>query len=182
MTIETTRLLLRPFTDADAADLYEYAKDPRVGPQAGWQPHKSVAESLEVIHSVFGTGRDMAIELKETGKVIGSAGFMDAHRTELPGPDDEIGYALSPAYWGQGLMPEAVRALQDYGFREMGLETIWCCHYDFNDKSHRVIEKCGFRYRSTVQQWVEAMGEEWTNMQYAITRAEWQALREREEG
>jgi len=116
MTLETERLILRPFTERDAEDLYEYAQDSRVGPAAGWPPHKSVAESREIITTVFSAEDTFAVVDKPTGKVIGSAGFVHRHRAELPGPDDEIGYALNPDYWGRGLIPEAVRELLWYGF------------------------------------------------------------------
>ena len=178
--LETARLVLRPFTEADAADLYAYAGDPRVGPPAGWQPHGSVEESREIIRTVFSDPLAMALELKETGRVIGSAGFVDRHRAELPGPDGEIGYALSPVYWGRGLMPEAVNELLRFGFEELGLETVWCGHYDFNHKSRRVVEKCGFRYILTERTFAERMGEERTELHYALTRAEW--LRRRASG
>ena len=53
MQLETKRTILRPFTEADAPDLFAYAKDPRVGPIAGWKPHESVEESREIIRTVF---------------------------------------------------------------------------------------------------------------------------------
>ena len=66
--METDRILLRPWRDSDAGSLYKYASDPEVGPRAGWPPHKSVAESLEIIRTVFGDATNTwAIELKETG-------------------------------------------------------------------------------------------------------------------
>ena len=173
--LETRRLILRPFRDSDAADVFDYARDPRVGPAAGWPPHKSPAESLEIIRTVFAAPGTAAVVLKETGRVVGSAGFVGRHRTELPGPDDEIGYALHPGCWGMGLMPEAVEELLRYGFEELGLRTIWCGHYDFNDRSRRVVEKCGFRWRLTDRTWVELMGEERTELHYALTKEEWQA-------
>lgn len=176
MRLETERLTLRPFTQEDAADLYEYAKDPWVGPAAGWQPHKSVEESREIIGSVFSAPNVFAVVDKPSGKVIGSAGFVGRHQSLLPGPDDEIGYALSPDFWGRGLMPEAVRELLRYGFEELGLATVWCGHYDFNDKSRRVVEKCGFIYRFTDKTWAEWMEEERTELHYALTREEWQRL------
>lgn len=176
MTLETARLLLRPFTQADAPDLYEYARDPRVGPAAGWLPHKSLAESREIISSVFSAPNTFAVVDKPSGRAIGSAGFVGRHQTLLPGPDDEIGYALNPDFWGRGLMPEAVRELLRYGFEELGLQAIWCGHYDFNDKSRRVVEKCGFLYRFTDKSWVELMNEERTELHYALTREEWQRL------
>lgn len=176
MRLETERLILRPFTEADASDLYEYAQDPRVGPAAGWPPHKSVDESREIIGSVFSAPNTFAVVDKLSGKVIGSAGFVGRHQALLPGPDDEIGYALNPDFWGRGLIPEAVRELLRYGFEELGLSAIWCGHYDFNDKSRRVVEKCGFIHRFTDRTWVELMGEECTELHYALTREEWQSL------
>lgn len=172
---ETERLLLRPFTDNDAADVYEYAKSPLVGPAAGWPPHKSRAESLEIIRTVFAAPGVAAVVLKESGKVIGSAGFTGRHRTELPGPDDEIGYALNPDYWGRGLIPEAVLALLPYGFQTLGLETIWCGYYEGNQKSRRVIEKCGFLYRFSREADVPLMGERRLEHHYALTKGEWEA-------
>ena len=61
----------------------------------------------------------------------------------------EIGYVLNPKYWGNGYMPEAVNALLNYAFNELKLDLIWCCHFDFNNNSKRVIEKCGFNYKFT---------------------------------
>ncbi len=175
MILETKRLLLRPFEDADAADLYAYAKDPRVGPDAGWPPHKSLAESREIIATVFAAPNVFALVDKPTDKVIGSAGFVGRHQTLLPGPDDEIGYALSPAFWGRGLVPEAVEELLRYGFEDLRLAAIWCGHYDYNARSRRVVEKCGFRYLFTAKTYVELMGEERTELHYALTKEEWQA-------
>ena len=168
--LETARLVLRPFRDGDAADLYEYARDPDVGPIAGWPAHQSEDESREVIRTVFAHPHVFAVELKETGKVIGSAGFVGGHRTELPGPDDEIGYCLSPAYWGRGLMPEVVKELIRYGFGTLGLRTIWCDHYDGNTKSRRVIEKCGFVYRFSEVTRVALMDEDRLTHFYALER------------
>lgn len=173
--LETERLILRPFTEEDAEDLFTYASDPRVGPPAGWQPHGSVEESREIIRTVFSDPLAMAVVLKETGRVIGSAGFVDRHRAELPGPDGEIGYAISPDYWGRGLIPEAVEELLRFGFEELGLETIWCGYFDFNGKSRRVVEKCGFRYMLTDRTFVDLIGEEQTELHYALTREEWAA-------
>lgn len=174
--IKTARLILRPWRAEDADDLYEYAKDPRVGPIAGWPAHKSRDESLQIISTVFAAPHVFAMELKECGKVVGSVGYTDSHRTELPTPDDEVGYCLNPAYWGRGLMPEAVREVLRYGFQEMGLATAWCAHYEGNDKSKRVIEKCGIRYRFSQETDVDLMEERRMTHFYATTQEEWKAL------
>ena len=101
--LETERTILRPFTLNDAADVYAYCKDPRVGPIAGWKPHESEEESREIIRTVFSAPDVFAVMDRETGRVIGSAGFVTPHREEAhEGRSMEIGYALSPDYWGRG--------------------------------------------------------------------------------
>lgn len=175
MNLETARLSLRPFHDSDAADLYEYAKDPQVGPIAGWPVHRSLEESREIIRTVFAAPDVYAVVEKQSGKVIGSAGFVGGHYPELPEPSDEIGYALSPAYWGRGLIPEAVEELLRYGFEQLGLAAIWCNHYDGNRKSRRVIEKCGFVYRFSRETEVALMNQRRLTHFYALTKEEWQS-------
>ena len=92
--LETPRLILRPFREEDAADVFDYARDPRVGPWAGWPVHKSVEESREIIKTVFTKPWDLAIVDRESGRVIGSGGLTDRHRDILPGANDEIGYMV----------------------------------------------------------------------------------------
>ena len=181
MILETPRLTLRSFLDRDAEDVYAYAKDPRVGPAAGWPPHTSVENSLEIIRTVFSAPNVFALVDKQSAAVIGSAGFVGRHRTELPGPDEELGYALSPQFWGRGLMSEAARELIRFGFEDLGLHTIWCNHYDGNERSRRVIEACGFCHQFSQEEAVELMGERRMTHYYALSREEWaarQAVRE----
>lgn len=64
MKLETPRLILRPWQDSDAADLYQVAKDARVGPIAGWPPHSSVEHSAEIIQTVFKQPEVYALELR----------------------------------------------------------------------------------------------------------------------
>ena len=175
MILKTPRLILRPFLDRDAEDVYAYAKDPRVGPAAGWPPHTSVENSLEIIRTVFSAPNVFALVDKQSAAVIGSAGFVGRHRTELPGPDEELGYALSPQFWGRGLMSEAARELIRFGFEDLGLHTIWCNHYDGNERSRRVIEACGFCHQFSQEEAVELMGERRMTHYYALSREEWAA-------
>ena len=91
MNLKTRRLLLRPFQESDAADLYEYAKDPRVGPAAGWRPHGSVEESLRIIHTVFSAPNVFALVERSGGHVVGAVGFVGRPRDE-EGRSDELGY------------------------------------------------------------------------------------------
>ena len=108
MILETNRLILRPWREDDAEDLYTYAGDPEVGPPAGWPPHTSVENSREIIRTVLSNPETYAVCLKENGKPIGSIGF---HRNDLAEADDEyeLGYWIGKPFWGQGLIPEASR-------------------------------------------------------------------------
>ena len=118
MIFETERLILRPWEEADAESLYEYAKDDRVGPAAGWPVHTSVENSREVIRGVLSEPWTFAVCLKEDNKAIGSVGLMigKASNLDIPETEGEIGYWIGVPFWGQGLIPEAVRALIRYGF------------------------------------------------------------------
>ena len=102
MRLETDRLILRSWYDSDAEELYKYAQNPQVGPVAGWPPHQSVEESLEIIRTVFSYPETYAIVLKETGKPIGCIGLKTGNATDLTERDDEceLGYWLGVPYWG----------------------------------------------------------------------------------
>ena len=94
MTIETERLILRPWRESDAAALFKYAGDPDVGPIAGWPPHKSVEDSLEVIRTVFAAPEVYAVVLKDTGEPVGSCGIMFSdglHSADMQRGEAEIG-------------------------------------------------------------------------------------------
>ena len=75
MELSTPRLHLRPFRESDAEDLFDYARDIRVGPIAGWPPHESIEESRRIIATVFAKEGVFAMEDKASGRVIGSVGF-----------------------------------------------------------------------------------------------------------
>lgn len=151
MILETERLILRPWEDSDAEDLYEYAKDPRVGPNAGWPVHRSTEDSLKIIRTVLSAPETYAVCLREDGRAVGSVGLMIGKASGLGIPDSEgeIGYWIGVPFWGKGLIPEAVREIIRHAFVDIGLERLWCCHYDGNEKSKRCMEKCGFRYHHT---------------------------------
>lgn len=151
MILHTERLTLRPWCEADANSLFEYAKDPEVGPIAGWPAHKSVEESLDVIKNVF-TGKECyAICEKENNVAIGAIELKLNGHTDMTERDDEceLGYWLGKKFWGRGYMPEAAKELLRRGFVELGMTTIWCGYYDGNEKSKRVQEKVGFVYHHT---------------------------------
>lgn len=176
LILETERLILRPWQETDAESLYEYAKDPLVGPIAGWPPHTSVENSLKVIQNVLSAPDTYAVILKETRKPVGSIGLMIGENSNLNISNDEseIGYWIGVPYWGQGLIPEAVRELLRYGFEDLCLTKIWCGYFEGNEKSRRVQEKCGFIYHHTNKDihW-ELMNDIRTEHITCLTKEEW---------
>lgn len=160
--LETERLLLRPWRDSDAADLYEVAKDARVGPAAGWPPHKSVEQSRTIIRNVLRFPENYAIVLKETGAVIGSIGLLTQGHTNLPLQKDEgeLGAWIGVPYWGNEYVVEAAKALMKHGFEDLGLSRIYGANFEGNKKSERLQEKLGFRYRRTIEDYYVAQLDE----------------------
>ena len=173
MEFQTERLILRPWEESDAESCYEYAKDPRVGPIAGWPVHTSVENSREIIKTVLSAGETYAVVLKSTGEAVGSIGLMIGGASNVTTSDEEgeIGYWIGVPFWGRGLIPEAVQELLRHGFEDLGLKKIWCGYFDGNEKSKRVQEKCGFRYHHTNKdvRW-ELMGDIRTEHISLLTR------------
>ena len=174
--LETSRLILRPWQEADAESLYKYAKDPAVGPVAGWPPHASVEHSREIIRTVFSEPETYAVVLKETGEPVGSAGIMRGdgmHSADMQADEAEIGYWIGVPYWGKGMIPEAVRCLLRRCFADLGVSAVWCGFYDGNRQSQRVMEKCGLTYHHTETGKVSPLGDVRTEHFMRITAEEW---------
>ncbi len=154
MVLNTERLMLRKWTEADAESLFEYAKDPEVGPIAGWPPHKNEDESLNVIKNVFNGAECYAICEKGNNEAIGAIELKLNGSTDMTDRDDEceLGYWLGKPFWGKGYMPEATREIIRHAFEELGMTTIWCGYYEGNYKSKRVQEKLGFIYHHTCEE------------------------------
>lgn len=181
MELTTERLLLRPWKKSDAESLYEFAKDPAVGPIAGWPVHTSVENSREIIRDILSAEETYAVCLKEDGKPVGSIGLMigSASNLDLSDTEAEIGYWIGKKFWGMGLIPEAVKELLRRGFEELKLEKIWCGYFDGNIKSKRVQEKCGFIYHHTNKDIkCELINEIRTEHVTCMSRDEWQCENE----
>lgn len=153
--IETERLLLRPIIEDDARAMFEYCRNENVGPNAGWKPHESLEETREVMEAVF-LNQDFVfgMVLKETGVLFGSVGL-------IPDPKRQnknvkmIGYAIGEDYWGKGFATEAALAMLHLGFGDLELELISGYCYPFNERSKKVLKKCGFTYEGCLR-----LGEE----------------------
>ncbi len=159
--LKSERLILRKWTEDDVDSLFEYAGDPDVGPVAGWMPHKSKEESLDVIRNVLCGEECYAICEKDNNKAIGAIELIPYGISDLAKQDDEceLGYWLGKPFWGKGYMSEAGRKLLRHGFEDLGMMTIWCGYYDGNLKSERVQEKLGFQYHHSEKMSVPLIGE-----------------------
>lgn len=178
MTMETERLVLRPWGDADAGDLFAYASDPAVGPAAGWPAHTSVEESLGTIRGVLGEPEQYAICPKPHNRAIGAVGLkLAGHTSMTDAPDEcELGFWLGKPFWGRGIMPEAVRAILRHAFQDLQMACVWAGYYDGNHNSRRVQDKCGFVYQRTIPNVdVPLLHEVRTEHVTRLTRADWRA-------
>ncbi len=181
-TLTTERLILTPWqvTMEDAEGLYAYAKHPEVGPNAGWAPHESVEQSLEIIRDLFAPSMSWAIREKD-GTIVGHISLDDDKRREDVN-SREMGYNLAFECWGKGYMTEAAKAVMDYGFEELGLVVMSICTGPDNKRSQRVIEKCGFKFEGIQRRAYHIYngtpeGFDRDNLVFSIIREEWQELR-----
>lgn len=146
--LKTERLLIRPWRQSDLDDFYSYASVDGVGQMAGWKPHESKEESKIILDMFISHKKTFALEYQ--GKVIGSVGIEKYNESHFPEFENkkcrEIGYVLSKEYWGQGLMPEALKEVIRFLFENANLDVIFCGHFLWNEQSHRVQEKSGFKH------------------------------------
>ena len=147
-TIETERLILRRFTVEDAQDMYDnWASDPEVTRFLTWPAHSSVEVTKSLLSDwvtryANGDYFNWVMEYKETHAAIGNISVVRLNEdTEAA----DMGYCMSRAYWGRGMMPEALKAVMDYLFDVVGLNRVAACHDVNNPKSGRVMDKVGMK-------------------------------------
>lgn len=176
MPLETERLILRPWREADAESLYEYAKDPDIGPIAGWPPHTSVEHSRNVISKFLSKPETYAVCLKSGNKAVGSISLFspDEANMNISGNECELGFWIGKPFWGNGYIPEAAKRLIRHGFEDLGMNIIWCGYYDGNEKSKRCQEKIGLNYHHTCNEVpVSQMNEIRIGHVNYITKEQW---------
>ncbi len=146
--LTTERLVLRAMSITDVDDMYDYARRSEVCEYLLWRPHPSreyTCSYLEHIQNRYAMGDfyDWAIVFRESGKMIGTAGFtrIDAEHNRA-----EVGYVINPDFWGQGIAAEAVRAVIDFGFNTLSLHRIEARFMQENKASVRVMEKLGMSF------------------------------------
>lgn len=174
--LETERLILRGFEKKDAEAVFAYAKNPNVGPHAGWKPHGNIKESKKIVVNIFMANQVWAIIDKQTDTLIGSIGFEDDKRR--PGVrSKELGYSLSEEFWGKGIMTEAAKKVIEYAFEALRLDVLAICTGSLNERSASVIEKCGFKYEGTERYcYLIYDGSIRDSRCYSMLRSEWEEV------
>ena len=173
-TLLTPRLVLRPARMSDAEDMYEYSRDPEVARHVLWDAHTSIHQTRAYLRFLIRQYRNASpatfvIALRSSGKVIGTIGFM---WLQTDNRSAEISYSLSRAYWNQGIMSEALKAVLEFGFTKLGLNRIEAQHEFDNPASGRVMLKAGMRHEGTLRQRVYNKGRYADVELYAILRSD----------
>ena len=184
MMIETERLILRPFTEADAEDVFEYLHEPAVHCFASMKLNSLEEAKEEMRRRSSETEYWFAIVLKDTGKVIGEIDALpetgESHADE-DAPRDTFSpcWMLNLKYSGKGYAYEAAHAFFDYLFKEKGARRIYAYTEDYNLPSQRLCEKLGMRREGLFMEFVSFINNpdgtpHYENtMQYAILKKEW---------
>ncbi|MBR4080301.1 MAG: GNAT family N-acetyltransferase [Clostridia bacterium] len=168
--LETPRLILRPMKMSDAQDIFAYSKDPEVARHVLWEAHRSISDARLYLRYMLrqyrnGLPSSYGIILKETGRLVGTIGFMWYNEEHA---STEVGYSLARHLWNQGLMTEALGAVLDMAFDLMHVNRVEAMHDAANPASGRVMEKCGMRREGTLRQKVFNKGRYVDVALYAI--------------
>ncbi|WP_430786588.1 GNAT family N-acetyltransferase [Virgibacillus flavescens] len=144
--IETSRLTLRKVTTQDAEDMLAYLSDPAVVKHMGLEAFQNIEDAYEEIewyHSIHkeGTGIRWGITLRDSGRMIGSCGFLNMHSKHYR---TEVGFELSKEHWGKGIAGEALEAVIRFGFQHFQLERIEALIEPDNLPSYKLVERHGF--------------------------------------
>jgi RimJ/RimL family protein N-acetyltransferase len=176
MEFKTERLILREFVEEDWRDVLAYQSDPRYLEYYPWSERSAedvqefVRRQIELQSQRPRIKFQLVLVLKSEDKLIGNCGIRmdtpEAHQAD-------IGYELSPQYWGQGYATEAAQALVEYGFTQLNLHRIWSWCIADNSRSVRVLEKLGMRQEGRLRENEFFKGRWWDTLVFGILEDEW---------
>lgn len=176
--METSRLILRPFKLSDAKMMYHnWACDDEVTKYLTWPTHSDVFVTKTILQMWVDGYNDQefyqwAIELKESGEVIGSLSLFGINNHD---ENAEVGYCIGREYWNKGIVSEAFNALIKLAFEEIGFARLTARHDVLNPASGRVMEKCGLTYEGTLRKISKNQSGELVDCKYySILREEYE--------
>ncbi|MDZ8066532.1 MAG: GNAT family N-acetyltransferase [Nostoc sp. DedQUE08] len=178
MILETHRLLMRDFVEADWQAVFAYQSDPLYLRYNYWtqRTQNDVCEFIQMFINQQKeqprTKFQLAVVLKEENRLIGNCGIRvnDPEMREA-----NIGYELNTQYWGQGYATEAAQAILKFGFEELRMHRIWSWCVSENVASVKVLEKIRMRREGHLREKELIKGRWYDNFLYAILEHEWQA-------
>lgn len=176
-TIETERLILRRFVVQDAQDMYNnWATDTKTTKFLPWKTHENVEFTRALLTDYTDNYKNdnvynWVIEVKEENKIIGSIGVVRINELNF---SCEVGYCISSEFWNKGITTEAMRAVIDYLFKEVGFNRIVALYDTNNQASGKVMIKSNMQYEGTSRQ-VGVRGDKgfYDLAQYAILKMDW---------
>lgn len=145
----------------DCDDMYAYSKLEEVTKYLLWDPHPDRNYTYRYLNSLqsqykAGTFHDWGVVFRENGRLIGTCGFTSF---DLNNGRGEVGYVFNPEYWGRGIAPEALLCVMAFGFRELELNRIEAHYIDGNERSRRVMEKCGMTFEGIHKEYMYIKGK-----------------------
>ncbi|MCR8641284.1 GNAT family N-acetyltransferase [Paenibacillus sp. N1-5-1-14] len=179
ITMETHNLMIRPLRETDSEAMFDYFSKPEVMQYFGNDPHATIEDTRKVLHTMMhgendGRARWGIVRKGDDAEdtVIGTIGY---HLHNLVHKRCEIGYELHPDFWGHGYMSEAVRAIIQFGFTELGLERIAAVVYLDNVGSIRVLEKQGFEKEGILRKYIVSGGKSHDVYVLSLLRSDWES-------
>lgn len=178
-TIETERLILRRFEYDDAeAVLKNWASDKEVQSLYSEPVYETMEEVGELLSRYINNYVDQnyyrwAVILKDNNQCIGQIAYFMVNKDNHFA---EIEYCIGREFQGSGYATEAAKAVITFGFEEMNLHKVQICHKAMNEKSKRVIEKCGLTYEGTLRDFFFMEGEYVDRLYYSILKKEYENI------
>jgi len=176
--LTTNRLLLRQIQAKDAEALFPIFSDAEAMQFYGHEPHRTIDDTRELIRQMEGryARRESirwGITLKGEDRLIGTCGF---HHFDEGFHRAETGYELHRDFWGKGIMTEAMRAILDYGFGELGLHRVEAIIDIVNERSKALLVKLGFRYEGNLRGRFYFQGRFEDEHYFGLIKGEWKRL------
>ncbi len=171
--IETKRLILRTLTETDIPFLLSHFSKNEINEYSSAENLNSLREAREFYEKYIAPRPELfrlGIILKESGELVGTLGLYGIDHANMRAV---VGYDLVKEFWGKGLMTEALRALVDYGFEQIGLNKIEATADTNNLRSLRVVERCGFRKEGVLRQKSYYKGAFHNEAVYSMLKYEW---------
>ncbi len=179
--LQASNFILRPLRKSDIYDIFEYARLEDVGPMCGWEPYECLEDAQPWLDKAVEEGLHLALEMD--GKEIGHIG-LTVNGPKNDGLEDYMhakrispGAVLSKAYWGRGIMTEALKLVIDWLFEETDVDVVVARYFDFNLRSARMQEKCGLHKVAEITEFSKVWDGDIRVIVNVLTRDEWAVKR-----